>query len=45
MERFTPNLDKSDQVYDGLDYRHWDTWNEGKYNHVFLKKIKMVQWE
>jgi hypothetical protein len=28
MERFYPNLDKSDQVYDGLDYRHWDTWNE-----------------
>jgi hypothetical protein len=26
MERFYPNLDKSDvQVYDGLDYRHWDT--------------------
>jgi hypothetical protein len=36
MERFLPNLDKSDvQVYDGLDYRHWDT-NEGKYNHVFF---------
>ena len=38
---FYPNLDKSDvQVYDGLDYRHWDTWNEGKYNHVFYKENK-----
>ena len=35
---FYPELDKSNaQVYDGLDYRHWDTWNEGKFNHVFFK--------
>ncbi len=36
---FYPNLDKSDvQIYDGLDYRHWDTWNEGTFNHVFYKE-------
>lgn len=23
-------------VYDGLDYRHWDTWNDGTFNHVIL---------
>jgi len=35
---FYPNLDKSNaQIYNGLDYRHWDTWNEGKFNHVFYK--------
>jgi dipeptidyl aminopeptidase/acylaminoacyl peptidase len=37
---FYPELDKSDvQIYNGLDYRHWDTWNEGKFNHVFYKNI------
>jgi len=36
---FYPNLDKSNaQIYNGLDYRHWDTWNEGKFNHVFYKE-------
>ena len=32
---FYPEMDKSTvQIYDGLDYRHWDTWNEGMHNHV-----------
>jgi dipeptidyl aminopeptidase/acylaminoacyl peptidase len=32
---YYPELDKSDvQVYNGLDYRHWDTWNDGTHNHV-----------
>lgn len=30
-----PELAKTTaQVYDGLDYRHWDTWNNGTHNHV-----------
>lgn len=30
------NLDKSNaQVYNSLDYRHWDTYNDGSHNHVF----------
>ncbi|RZJ35213.1 MAG: S9 family peptidase [Flavobacterium sp.] len=38
---YYPELDKSDvQIYNGLDYRHWDTWNEGKYNHVFYRENK-----
>ena len=33
---FYPELDKSEaQIYDGLDYCHWDTWNNGTHNHVF----------
>lgn len=36
-----PNLTKSNvQIYNGLDYRHWDTWNVGNYNHVFYKENK-----
>lgn len=38
---YYPNLDKSTvQIYNALDYRHWDKWNEGKYNHVFYKENK-----
>ena len=38
---FYPDLQKSDaQVYNGLDYRHWDTWNNGTHNHVFYAENK-----
>ncbi|ENA1795939.1 S9 family peptidase [Flavobacterium psychrophilum] len=38
---YYPELEKSNvQIYNGLDYRHWDTWNEGKFNHVFYKENK-----
>jgi len=34
---FHPDLEKSTaQIYTQLDYRHWDTWNDGTYNHVFF---------
>lgn len=32
-----PDLPKSAaQVYTSLNYRHWDTWEDGKYSHVFF---------
>lgn len=35
------DLPKSDAyVITQLDYRHWDTFNEGNYNHVFYKNLE-----
>ena len=38
---FYADLEKSSgRLYSSLDHRHWDTWNEGKYNHVFMEDAK-----
>lgn len=37
---FYPELTKTNTyIYDNLNNRHWDTWEDGKYDHVFLSKI------
>ncbi|HEY9177333.1 MAG TPA: S9 family peptidase [Flavipsychrobacter sp.] len=28
------------QVYTDLNYRHWDTWEDGKFSHVFITNIE-----
>lgn len=34
---FHPDLKKSEaQIYDDLMYRHWDTWEDGAYGHLFV---------
>lgn len=35
-----PDLDKSDvRIYESLNYRHWDTWEDGAYSHLFLHAL------
>lgn len=35
------DLEKSDgYVFTSLDYRHWDSFNDGSFNHVFYKDVK-----
>lgn len=35
-----PGLEKSDAfIYQSLDYRHWDHWNDGRYSHVFYRNL------
>lgn len=32
-----PTMEKSDvKVYNHLMYRHWDTWKDGKFKHIFV---------
>lgn len=33
----TPN--STAQIYTDLNHRHWDSWYEGKFNHIFIVKI------
>ena len=35
-----PELEKSDvMIYDDLNYRHWDAWEDGLFSHLFLCDI------
>jgi dipeptidyl aminopeptidase/acylaminoacyl peptidase len=38
---FYPELEKSQvHIYNQLNYRHWDTWEDGAYQHLFVKNIR-----
>lgn len=38
---FYPNFKQSNvQIYNDLNYRHWDTWEDGAFSHVFIENIE-----
>src|SRR5258706_4741239 len=37
---YYPDLTKSNvQIYDNLNNRHWDTWEDGSFDHVFISPV------
>jgi dipeptidyl aminopeptidase/acylaminoacyl peptidase len=37
---FYPELSKSNvKIYNSLNFRHWDEWEDGKFGHVFLAPV------
>lgn len=37
---FYPDLSKANaQIYESLSYRHWDEWEDGSYNHIFVQPV------
>ncbi len=39
-KEFYPELDKSNvQIYESLNYRHWDTWEDGAFGHLFVHPL------
>jgi len=38
---YYPDLKKANAyIYDNLNQRHWDTWEDGKFEHVFISSVQ-----
>lgn len=38
-DRFPELKDANMYVYESLNYRHWDTWEDGKFSHLMIKDL------
>lgn len=38
-EKYADATNSTAYIFTDLNYRHWDTWNEGKLSHVFVSSI------
>ena len=38
-EKYKDTPKSTAQIYTDLNHRHWDSWNEGKYNHIFVVNV------
>ena len=39
-EIYPQAINSTAQIYTDLNYRHWDTWNDGTVSHIFLASLK-----
>ncbi len=39
LDFYPDATDSNVQIYDELNYRHWDTWEDGAYSHIMYQQI------
>ena len=38
-EKYTDLSNSNVYIYNSLNYRHWDTWEDGKFDHIFVSPL------